>query len=63
FHQTDYFTPSRDFSADDVVFTVNRWIRPELPFNQAFKTPLTGPDGYGLAKMIESVQKLDQHTV
>lgn len=63
FHHTDYFTPQRDFSADDVVFTVNRWIRPELPFNQAFKTPLTGPDGYGLAKMIESVQKLDQHTV
>lgn len=63
FHQTDYFKPSRDFSADDVVFTVNRWIRPELPFNQAFKTPLTGPDGYGLVKLIDSVQKLDPNTV
>ncbi|MEN2427844.1 ABC transporter substrate-binding protein [Chromobacterium vaccinii] len=63
FHQTDYFTPSRDFSADDAVFTINRWIRPDLPFNQAFKTPLTGPDGYGLSKLIESVRKVDEHTL
>ncbi|MDF0606737.1 ABC transporter substrate-binding protein [Neisseriaceae bacterium TC5R-5] len=63
FHQTSYFKPTRDFSADDVVFTVNRWIRPDLPFNQAFKVPLVGSDGYGMAKIIQSVSKVDPHTV
>nr|WP_199067572.1 ABC transporter substrate-binding protein [Chromobacterium sp. ASV5] len=63
FHSTDYFKPTRDFNADDAVFTIRRWIQPQLPFNQAFKTPLTGPDGYGLAKLIAAVDKVDAHTV
>ncbi|UTH76593.1 ABC transporter substrate-binding protein [Chromobacterium sp. IIBBL 290-4] len=63
FHQTAYFHPSRDFNADDAVFTIQRWITPQLPFNQAFKTPLAGPDGYGLSKLIASVGKVDERTM
>ncbi|POZ61400.1 ABC transporter substrate-binding protein [Chromobacterium alticapitis] len=63
FHRTDYFTPSRDFNADDALFTINRWIQPELPFNQAYKMPLLGPDGYGLSKMIASARKVDDRTI
>lgn len=32
FHSTDYFTPTRDFNADDVLFTFNRMLDPQHPF-------------------------------
>lgn len=63
FQHTDYFSPKRMFSADDVVFTVQRWIKPELPFNAAFKTQLLGPANYGIAQSVASVQKIDPYTV
>lgn len=34
FHHTDYFMPSRFFSAEDVVFTFNRMLLVEHPFFQ-----------------------------
>lgn len=33
FHHTSYFTPSRDFNADDVVFTFNRIMDPSHPYH------------------------------
>lgn len=63
FQQTAYFKPTRDFSADDVLFTMRRWIDPQLPFNRAFSAPLLGPDGYGLARAIVAVDKLDPYVV
>ena len=63
FHQTAYFRPSHEFDADDVLFTIKRWISPEAAFNKAFHTQLLGPANYGLAQSIQSVQKLDPYTV
>jgi len=63
FHSTDYFQPSRDFNADDVLFTMTRWINPDAPFNKAFKTQMIGPNDYGIAQSVESVQKVDPYTV
>ena len=33
FHTTDYFTPTRDFNADDVIFSFTRQGDPENPWN------------------------------
>jgi len=33
FHKTEYFTPSRPLTAEDVVFTFNRIMQPEHPFH------------------------------
>lgn len=63
FQTTDYFKPKNTFSADDVVFTVQRWIDPAQPFNQAFKTQLLGPANSGLAQSIQRVEKVDPYTV
>ena len=35
FQDTAYFTPTRDFNADDVLFTFQRQGDPDHPFNQA----------------------------
>lgn len=63
FQTTDYFKPSRDFNADDVVFTVSHWVSPELPFNQAIKVPRLGPESSGVQTLIKSVEKLGPYTV
>ena len=34
FHTTDYFTPTRDFNADDVLFTFNRLLDADEPVPQ-----------------------------
>src|SRR3990167_5082272 len=36
FHTTAYFTPSRDFNADDVLFTFQRMLDKEHPFRKAY---------------------------
>src|SRR5476649_1017941 len=35
FHTTDYFKPTRDFNADDVLFTFNRLLDADSPFRKA----------------------------
>ena len=58
FHRTTEFTPTRDFNADDVIFTFTRLVDPQLPFNQAFPATFVYPQSLGLAKMIASITKL-----
>lgn len=58
FHSTAQFTPTRDFNADDVMFTFTRLVDPQLPFNLAFPATFVYPQSLGLAKMIASVTKL-----
>ena len=58
FHSTAEFTPTRDFNADDVIFTFTRLVDPQLPFNQAFPATFVYPQSLGLAKMIASITKL-----
>jgi dipeptide transport system substrate-binding protein len=35
FQKTDWFKPTRDFNADDVLFTFRRMIDPNDPFQKA----------------------------
>lgn len=63
FHHTDYFTPSRRFNADDVIFSFNRWLNPaSLYFN-------VGGGNYpfftatGLDQLIKRVVKVGPYTV
>ncbi len=63
FHSTPYFTPTREFNADDVLFTFNRMIDAKTPFNRAFPATFIYPQSLGLAEMIEGIDKLDDHTV
>ncbi|MCB1478193.1 MAG: ABC transporter substrate-binding protein [Rhodobiaceae bacterium] len=34
FHTTDFFTPSRDFNADDVIFTFDRQFKKDHPWHE-----------------------------
>ena len=63
FHTTDYFTPSRDFTADDVVFTFGRMTDKNHPFNKAYPVEFPYASDTGLDGNIVKVEKVDANTV
>ncbi|AMA47067.1 ABC transporter substrate-binding protein [Pseudomonas alabamensis] len=63
FHTTDYFTPTRDFDADDVLFTFNRMLDKQHPFRKAYPTEFPYFTDMGMDKNIAKLEKLDAHTV
>ena len=63
FHTTPYFTPTRDFNADDVLFTFNRMLDKDMPFRKAYPTEFPYFTDMGMDKNIKSVEKIDDHTV
>ena len=64
FQTTDYFKPTRPFSADDVVFTFDRMLDSANPWHK-----VAGPNGFphaqsmGLVKLVKAVRKIDDQTV
>lgn len=63
FHHTSYFTPARNFNADDVLFTFGRFIQADHPFNKQFPAVFIYPQNLGLTDQIEKMEKLDDYTV
>ncbi len=63
FHSSKTFTPSRDFNADDVLFTFNRMLDAQHPFRQAYRTEFPYFVGMNLNKNIAKVEKTGPLTV
>jgi dipeptide transport system substrate-binding protein len=64
FHSTDYFTPSRDFNADDVVFSFERQRVAGHPFHQYVEGAAWEYfNGMSMPDLIKSVEKIDDMTV
>ena len=63
FHSTPWFKPTRDLNADDVLFTFQRFIDPNTPFNKAFAVNFVYPQNLGLAKLIEGIDRIDDRTI
>jgi len=60
FHTTDSFTPTRDFNADDVVFTFERAHDKNHPWHSYLPSAAYSYYGsMGLDELIKSVEKLD----
>lgn len=63
FHTTPYFKPSRDFNADDVLFTFNRMLNRDDPFRKAYPTEFPYFTDMGLDNNITGLTKVDDYTV
>ncbi|QXI37635.1 ABC transporter substrate-binding protein [Pseudomonas xantholysinigenes] len=63
FHSNKDFKPSRDFNADDVLFTFNRMLDKGQPFRKAYPTEFPYFVSMGLDKNIAKVEKTDPLTV
>lgn len=63
FHTTRFFTPTREFTADDVVYTFERMMRKDHPFRKAYPADFPYFTDMGLDKNLKSVEKMDDYTV
>jgi ABC-type transport system substrate-binding protein len=63
FHSTPTFTPTREFNAQDVLFTFGRFLDAKHPFNLAFPAVFVYPQGLGLADMVQKLEALGDHAV
>ncbi|HWL68134.1 MAG TPA: ABC transporter substrate-binding protein [Geminicoccus sp.] len=62
-HTTKDFTPTREFNADDVVFTFMRQLDKNHPFHAVGGASYEYFDSMGLPDLITKIEKVDDHTV
>ncbi len=62
-HSNRIFKPTRDFDADDVVFSFERQWKENHPFFTVTSSNHSYFNDMGLPALLKSVEKLDDHTV
>lgn len=63
FHSNKKFKPSRDFNADDVLFSFNRQLDPSHPYHKVSGGNYDYFIGMDMANIIDKVEKVDDYTV
>ncbi len=63
FHSNAEFTPTRDFNADDVIFTFDRQMNPDNPYNKVSGGTWEYFAGMGMGDLIKEIVKVDDYTV
>jgi len=63
FHQTSYFTPTRDFKADDVVFSFNRILNPDHEYHAIAGVRFPFFDSVNFNALVKEVEKINEYTV
>ncbi|CAN7751320.1 ABC transporter substrate-binding protein [Paraburkholderia sp. SIMBA_054] len=63
FQTTAWFKPTREFNANDVLFTFNRMLHADDPFRKAYPTSFPYFSDLGFEKNIESIERVDDTTV
>src|SRR5687767_5117059 len=63
FQTTPYFTPTRDFNADDVVFTFERQWKKENPYFAYSGGSWEYFNGMSMPDLLKSIAKVDDYTV
>lgn len=63
FHSSKTFTPTREFNADDVLFSFNRMWKKDSPYHGVSGGAYDYFGDMGMADMLASIDKVDDHTV
>ncbi len=64
FQTTDFFTPTRTLNADDVIFSFERQLKADNPWNKYVDgAAWEYSDGMGFPDLIKSIEKVDDLTV
>ncbi|MHA6345858.1 ABC transporter substrate-binding protein [Roseivivax sp. CAU 1761] len=61
--ETDFFSPTRDFNADDVIFTFERQRDAEHPYHSVSGGTWEYFNAMSMPDLIESIEKVDDYTV
>ncbi|GLR70664.1 ABC transporter substrate-binding protein [Agaribacter marinus] len=63
FHTTHYFTPNRNFNADDVIFSIDRWRSDKHPYHEIGGGVYPYFDSLGLYQKIKHVKRINGYRV
>lgn len=63
FQTTDFFTPTRDFNADDVIFTFDRQGNPDNPYFEVSGGSWEYFNAMSMPDLIDNIEKVDDYTV
>ena len=63
FHTTPYFTPTRSFNADDVIFSINRWRLEANPYHSVSGGRYPYFESLGIAANIEDVKRINGYRI
>jgi cationic peptide transport system substrate-binding protein len=63
FHTTDYFSPSRNFNADDVIFSLNRWRLASHDFHFVSGGRYPYFESLGLADNIADIKRINGYRI
>jgi dipeptide transport system substrate-binding protein len=63
FHTTDEFTPSRDFNAEDVLFSFERQFSKDHPYHMVFGGAYEYFNGMSMPDLLKRIVKVDDYTV
>ncbi len=63
FHTTKFFTPTREFNADDVIFSFDRQRDPGHPYHKVSGGAYEYFNSMGMPELIKSIVKKDDYTV
>ena len=63
FHSLKDFTPTRDFNADDVLFSFNRQWKPDNPYHKVSGGKYDYFNDMDMPKLLDSIEKKDDYTV
>lgn len=63
FHSNKEFTPTRDFNADDVMFTFQRQMDKNHPFHNVSGRQYEYFESMGMGELITNLEKVDDYTV
>lgn len=63
FHKTEYFTPKRQFNADDVMFSIDRWRVADHPYHKVSGGVYPYFTSLGLNDIIKDVKRINGYRV
>jgi len=63
FHDTAYFTPTRSFNADDVVFSMDRWRVVSHPYHDVSGGSYPYFQSLGLKNTIKDIARINGYRV
>ena len=63
FHSNKNFKPTRDFNADDVLFSFNRQWKPDHPYHKVSGGAYDYFNDMSMPDLLESIEKKDDYTV
>ncbi|QTO55763.1 ABC transporter substrate-binding protein [Duffyella gerundensis] len=63
FHSNKLFKPSRDFNADDVIFSFMRQMDPKNPYHNVSSGNYSNFESLEFGSLIKKIEKVDDHSV